>query len=542
MLITLAMFILAGRSALADYIILNDNGRKVEGIVLPYTDEDKTISIQTTTSKLTFQLSEIKSVEKHEEYYTFMRIGQQYHREGNLDKAGEYLKRAFELNPNDQDVQDALKLYERTLDAEARKQQKMTNQQIDDTIDEIVKLTEKAQFEEALKRYTALAELDPDEVRKIEFRDVLVQIYYQWGLKCIDHVDSAGAMKRLEQAREINPNFKPALDKLIKLYEGDPSKVDEVLKYYTEMLKLNPGDDKIRLKIANASMVKKDWDQAIEHYKVLFLKNKLNNPDIENNLRTAFENSHQEKSNSFDFEGAKQTYEDFAKVFPDIDRTPIFNYEYLLRRQELSDDNIKGHLELAQWCMDNGLDDKAQRHFFHVLRFDKNNEAASKALLHYATLDMQDARNVYQKGNYAGAINLCDEVIEKYSTTLPSIVQAATDLQEEARIKLTAKLKDQAQQAESYYASGEQNFSQAMSFFQQLNDTRYTETSVKIYNPRTEAIRYFKRAKRDYQTAARLDNTLNIKYSISDKIKDCDRYIDRLDSGALPLPPKNRNR
>lgn len=515
-------------SSRADVITLRD-GQKQEGVITVDRTDLPTISIRTVSGEIAIPRDRITNIETEPPATGYMRIGDRFFDTSRYTDAASMYRKALELDKDNQEVAAKLRQTEGVLQEEANAKKQQALGKLDDELAQARKLVKEKKYEEATKLLRSL-DTAKDEGRKALISAALADAYFQWGVSRNDHQDPAGATEKLETCLRIDPKNQEARTLLVKLWEGDPTKLNEIVNHYRNAT--TPDEE---LKLADALFRLRNYDEALP----IYLKY-VNNPNFSSTsmvqrVRLMYDMLHRKYAEKGDFKKAAEAYRQFLQFSPDEDPVPLARYEYMSLAATVDRTDPNARAQLARYAEDHGLPDVARDEFRNVLGMQPDNQVALQGLRRYADADFADAQAFFTDGQYLLARQKAIDVAASYPM-FPDLTQAAAQLQAQAEVEQQKLQQNQQQQAVALALRGDDYYNQALSYISAMASTS-VDRSQRVFSPRVEATKYLQRALYSWQMALTLDTTLGspTSYDLYRKIADAyGRYVVL----ANPLPPR----
>lgn len=512
----------------ADVIFLKDGQRQAGVIILDRADLP-TVTIRTSSGDIALRRDRIDHIEAEPMGIGYARLGDQFMDKKDFSRAVSAYKKAADTEKTNPDIASKLKQAEAAVEGQRQAQQEENLAQIDENLAKARQLAKEKNFDDAVG---LLKQSNPgaDSPKTADYRKTSSLIYQLWGADRADRQDLAGAADRLQQALRFDPKNSEARQLLIRVWESDPTKTKEVAEFYKDSTA--PED---QLKLAEALFKQKNYEAALPIYLGFLDDPKLGTATIRDRVHLMFEMLHRNFAEKGDFARAIEYYQAFLQFSPEESQVPLVKYQYMLRRSQTDMNDMNARLALAQFAEQAGLVDTAKQEYLNIIQVAPNNQAAVGGLKRYAVADLQDATDFYTDGQYSLSMQKAESVASIYGI-FPDIVQEAEQLQAKAQVELQKVAKTQKQQAVALAERGNDYYGQALAYVAAMASSNIN-TSVRVFSPKVEAIKYLQRALFAWQSALKMDSSLGdpVSYDLNRKIADAyARYVVL----ANPMPPR----
>jgi tetratricopeptide (TPR) repeat protein len=510
--IALAMVWLAA-GAMADVIVLTD-GKRQEGIVIKDIPGDKTITIRTAAGDIAIPRDKISTVQRESAAESYAHIAEQYFARNEIAKAYDAYKKAAEADPNNTTVTAGMQKVEAAYEQLQASKQREQLQKTDEMLQQAVALAEQGKFDDA-NRLLKAADPGENSPRTDAYRRAFARVYYLWGQSRLDHQDTPGAQEKLEIAMRLDPHNDDIRKALLKVWEGDPTKLETVIDQYKNSTR--PEDE---LKVADALFKLKRYDEALPIYLKYLQEPKYATETMRQRVYVMFDQLHRQYADKGDFKKAIEAYKLFLQFSPNEPATPLARYEYMLRRSQVNPNNPEERAQLAKFAEDHGLVDVAKEEYRNVLAMDPTNKTASEGLRRFAEADLKDAMDFLTEQQFLLAAQKAQEVQTAYAI-FPDIIKQADEIVTKAKVEQQRMVKDAKQQAVALAMRGDDYYNQALSYIAAYTSTNLDQRK-RVFSPKQEAAKNLERAIYAWQQALKLDPSLGAptSYDLHNKIAD----------------------
>jgi tetratricopeptide (TPR) repeat protein len=524
-------------SSFGDVIILKSGERK-EGIVEDVPSEPENIMFINSTGGVKISRDRLQGIEKEEPYVGHLKIGNQHLAAANFQRALEEYEKALKLHPGDPEIEGRIALAKSEIAKQQAEEQKLRIERIGEMMSEAGQLVAKEQYEEAEALLKRAEKMGPTSEQTKEINRTLADLYYRWGLYQEDRLNREEAGVLYQQALALEPNNAKAYDRLVGLWEDDPTKLDEVISVYERKIEMSPNDPVVLLKLADAYYRKKDLESALPYYLQVYKLGNYRGTYLPERLASILQRLSQDYAGQRNFEKAAYYYQLYLDTFPNVDPTPLYIYQYAERSLKLAPDDYDGRVELAKFCREKGLDNFAKKELNRVLIDDPDNKKALEVLNQYAQEDLNEALFFYNDKQYEVAVKMGRNIIDEYPKS-SKVIEQASELISKAENDLAREQRLAKQDARQLAQRGNEYFSRAEGYISAMYSTDRLR-SVHIVSEKGEAIKYLRRAITAWENALQLDPSLAAMDTedLANKLRDAKARLYALENPVpLRLPP-----
>jgi len=531
---------LALSSSFGDVIILKSGERK-EGIVEDVPNEPESIMFINSMGGVKIARDRLQRIEKEDLYVGHLKIGDQHLASGNFQRAVEEYEKALKLHPGDIDIKARIALAKSEIARQEAEEQKRRIERIGEIVSEARKLTENDEYDQAEALLKRAEKMGPTNEQTEEINRALADVYFRWGLYQEDRLNREEASTLFQKVLTLEPNNVKAFDRLVTLWEGDPTKIDQVIPIYERKIEMNPNDAVVLLKLADAYYRKKDLESALPYYLQAYKLGNFRGTYLPERLASILQRLSQDHALRTDYEKAIYYYQLYMDAFPNMDPTPIYIYQYAERSLKLGPDDYDGRVELAKFCRDKGLHRFAKKELKRVLIEDLENKKAQQMLSLYAQEDLNEALFFYGDKQYEVVIKMTRDIIDEYPKA-SRVIEQASELISKAENDLARAHRIAAQNARVLAQRGNEYFARAESYISALYSSERLR-SVHIISEKQEAIKYLRRAVFAWESALQLNPALAEmnQEDLANKLRDARARLYALENPVpLRLPPTRR--
>jgi len=354
--------------------------------------------------------------------------------------------------------------------------------------------------------------------------------------RILTQYDKLGAEEKLNLALAADPNNQEVIDKMLKMWEKDPAKREQVANVYETVLERNPSDLALRKKLADLFFDMNRTEDATRNYLELYRANDQfkSSPQIQERLISGLGKLHLQFARAKDYKQAIIYYKLLAAIDPKTDPAGVVSYEYLQQSAAIKPGDTAARLALAQYAQKSGLDAEALDGYKRLLDDPKTHDAAQAGLDHYAQARLSDIQSRVQAGDFLLARTLSEQAQQEFPTSTK--VQAAlagligrinAEIAADNR-KKEVLAKDVLKRADEFYAQG-------MQALRSILDTQLQNQPL-LYSPREDAKRYFLYAIEAYKQVLSIDPALGTASNslVNIRLNECQEYYRRLTQPLIP--------
>ncbi len=520
----------------ADVLTLT-NSKVMKGIVDESGSDKKWVKFIGAQGTVQVSRDRIKDIKSEPRAQGYVHIGDEFRAQKKFTDALDKYRMALKEDPNFAPAFDNIKAVEDTLAGERKAMRKDAISEIDQLENEIRKAIREGDFAKSEELLKTSSGLQPTEDQKTELQKLVGELYVAWAKERLDKFDRAGAEEKLNLALAATPENDDVIEMLLNLWEGQPDKQEQTLQIYETVLARRPDDQTMRRKLADLYYKGNRLEDSAKHYLKLYKDGgkKMKASPLEGLLSENLERLHAQFGQKKDFDKAIYYYQVLQAVQPDADPSVLTYYEYLKRAGKIAKEDVKGRLEIADWCESNGLDQEALTHYRLVQAQDAGNTRAAAAIDRYALALIESAQSSFDKQDYFLAKAVADQVQREFPES--------KEAQERAKTIIGAsnnEIQREAQQgcelAQKYVESGDSYFQQALVFYDRIFNRDYQNSTIRISNPKSDARRYFGYAVDAYQQAMKLCPALKNEAGslVGPRMKEAQSYLNRINSGPSP--------
>jgi tetratricopeptide (TPR) repeat protein len=526
--VCLAIFTILAAYAGADVVVLQD-GSQQKGIIIKDVPGDKTITLRTAAGDIAIPREKITAVQRESAAESYAQVAEQYLAQNQVVKAYEMYKKAVEADPNNTTVTMGMQKAEQAYQQWQTSKQREQLMKIDEMLAQAEKLAEQGKFDEANR---LLKSADPGEnsPRTEAYRRTFAKVYYLWGKSRLDHQDPPGAQEKLQIALRLDPQNDEIRKTLLKVWEGDPAKLETVIEQYKSSTR--PEDE---LKVADALFKLKRYEEALPIYLKYLQEPKFATETMRQRVYLMFDMLHRQYAEKGDYKKAIEAYKLFLQFSPNEPATPLARYEYMLRRSQVNPNDPEQRAQLAKFAEERGLTDVAKEEYRNVLAMAPQNKTAAEGLRRFAESDLKDAADFLTDKQFLLAMQKAQEVQTAYAM-FPDIVKQAEELATKAKVEQERLQRDTKEAAKALALRGDDYYNQALSYIAAYTSTNLDERK-RLFSPKVEAAKYLQRAIYAWQQALRLDPSLGAPTSYDLHNKIADAYA-RYAVVTNPYPPR----
>jgi tetratricopeptide (TPR) repeat protein len=525
-----------GLPATADVVHLR-NGQKQAGLIIANDPSQPTVTIRTSMGELAIPRSKVERIEDEPDALGYAHIAQEFINAGDYERAAAEVAEGLKLDKDNSVLKEKLAVIEaaRGKAQEAAALEQARN--FDKVLADAQAMAKEKKFDEAIR---LLRTVDPvgDPGRTATYRQVASQIYTAWGVARADHQDPTAAVEHLQMALRLDPKNEEARRQLVRVWEGNPTKLDEIIAFYKNSTK--PED---RLRLADAYFRQKNYEQALPIYLEYYSQAGAGDQMAYDRIRLMFDMLHRQYADQGNYAKAIEAYTQFLEFSPEESQAPLVRYEYMLKRSQTDMSDLNGRVELAKFAEERGMAETAREEYRNILSIDPQHAGARAGLKRFADADAQDLRDFFAQGEYLLVRQKARQIADEYAM-FPEIVKEATELDAKAEVEQRKVAKSKQQEAVALALRGDDYYNQALAYLSAYTSAERDRT-VRVFSPKTEAAKNLQRALFSWRQALQISPELGAptSYDLYNKIADAQaKYIVLTNPYAPRLPSRDLNR
>lgn len=492
-------------SCMADIIVFT-NGQRQDGLILEEDQDGKFITFLSSTGEMKIPQSRIARITRESTDMGYYHIANGYFKMGNLTSAWENIQKALDINPDNSRAEELRNTIRETREEKAREELKAQSLRIQESLEMARTLITENKFNDALELIETAEEAGLSDEQQQIAKQIRTDLYYQWGLNSLDHLDNNGAITHFQKVLELEPDHEGAFDELLTLWENQPGRNPELIAIYKKRYEKNPGNLDLARKLADLYYKQKQFREALPYLLEIKKNSKVPTPTTDRRIKEVMGMEISDAERGGDYEKASELYDRYLKLVPEADPTPKYYYQYLSRIEKLDDDDYEGHIELGNFARKYGMDSLAKERFRYVLEKQPENENARQGLLEYARKDLAEAEMSFRNKEYDATLYLSNKVISEYSN-LNTIVARSRELQERAQNEIRKEQRAIAERAISLVRRGDEYRSMAQMHINALM-SEDRKTGITIISDRQKARQYLERAINMWEAALKINPAL----------------------------------
>ncbi len=523
----------------ADIVILK-TGDRVVGLVRDVPTQPNRVLLITATGEVVIPRDQIAEHTEESVSTGWRRIAQVHMESGRWEQALDALEKASKADPVDPEVSKLIqdvreKLVQDSL-SRLEAQRALSRQRLN----EVQSLIEQESFENAQQLLDEVKATSPTAEIQERWQRLSASLQVAWGIDREDKLDYSGATTHFQSALDYDPDNTVARDHLLSLWADDPTRREEVIAGYQRKLESNPDDLLAVRKLADTYLANGEIEKALPYLEKIVDSGKFDSFGYENQLATAYANLSSQAAKNRNYDKAIQLYREYLQKYPGADPRPLYFYQYLKQYESTDPTDYDARAELARFLKEKGMNTQALQEIQTILEQAPENQAALSMLRDYAQQELDEARQDYQQGRYGMAMAGAQRITQSY-TSLPEIIEQASDLYTRSDIELKRLERERKNQARELITLGDQYYQQAYDYANQMKITD-RDRSTRIINYRNEAIKFTRRAMEAYQQAVRIDPNVGTMAGgdVNNKIRDLQQLYRGLTEPPIPIPRVNR--
>lgn len=530
-----ALLALASVPAQADIITYTD-GRTVKGIVEDRADSP-TVSVITASSRLVIPRTRIREIKHESRSQGYVHIGTEHAARGNLGEAIKAYEAALKEDPANAEAQRLLDEAQGRLADQQRATRSDALSQIDKLALEAQDAIKAGDFKRAEAAYKEANRLVPSPEQAEKLRLAISDMYLKWAEEREDKLDNTGAEEKLNLALAANPNNEDVVQKMLRLWEDDPTKRAQTVNIYETILERHPEDRNMRRKLGDMYFEMNRWEDAATHFLQLYKTSaEYKGTELETKLVECLNRLHLQYAEKKEYDKAIYYFRLLAAIDPSIDPTGEVVYQYAKRERELPANDVKGRLELARFAQQNGMDQEALEQYRKLIKFPAAKAEAQKAIDAYAQRALLAAKAQFQQGNFTLAATLAGQIRTDYPEA-QTIQEQAADLMGRASAEQAKDRRQRREFAKDLVRRGDEFYQQGWFHLNNLFSTE-RQNIPRLVSDRQMAKMYFQYAINAYQEAIQADPSLGTDSQslVNVNLRQARAMLLRLNQRAPTLP------
>jgi hypothetical protein len=549
-----ALAILAIADAVRADVVILKKGDRQEGIVTPAPGKPDFILLRNYKTRLEIQRDRITSIEEEPDSVDWRRIGDQFFNERLYQNALEAYRKSASFDPADAKTAEQIRAAELALQREATLDRRKQIESINAMLDDAAAKVDAKKFEDAegvLMR--DVLSLNPTDEQQKRILDLKKALYKGWALEMEDKLRSNDAAKYFEKLLALDPLDKDAYDRLVVIWEKDPDKTAQVINAHLVHLKLDPGDNKIRRKLADkyveyaaqlesskgevpdrARRVDALYASAVEQYELLAAGQENPHPEIAKALSTCLTNLSKRSEQRADYDNAIAYYKHLQKYSDKAGDEALHRLEYRRDYAKINPKDADALTTLALRAGKQGLVDIAHEEIWRLKKQFPDNACVNQALTTYAKEALGMAWDALRKSNFEQADALAVRASTEYNF-IPGIAEEAERIQNQAKVELEKYRRTVAEQGRKYKELGDTAFYEGKNYMNNMRNNDLNQ-SVRVFSDKTEAVTKFQLAVQYYTTALSIWTNMDAasREEIRVNFGDAQRFLNQL-TNPTPL-------
>lgn len=486
----------------ADEVILT-TGERREGRVEPTPGDPASITLLTGSQQIRIPLSRIESIVEHDDAQDYTILGNQFIRSQNYERAVQMFQRALESDPQHAPARSGMEQARRLISDRQQEAERRQQSQNTERLSEARQLIEEERFIEAEQLLSSVAETAGNEELRAAAQLARRDLYLAWSKDREDRLDPVGAELYLNKVLEIDPDNPQARDVLLRVWERDPSKREQLVEIYRAKLEETPGDLIMNQKLADLLLAMNRSDEAIGPLKRLYESGRFRALRYDERLQRALENTAQNHAQRGDLDAALATYEELLEYFPNADPTPLSYLRYERRLQDIPADDWEARAALLSDLSAQGLKHLALQEADFIVRNDPQNQVALGMLRQDSSERLQEVQDAMGRGQFTLAKSLARNFVQG-NPRFPDLVQAASDLYTRADLEAQRQARRLRDQAREIVAQGDTYLYEARRYAE-LHKSADNQNRSRILTYKNEALKFARRAIETYEVALQID-------------------------------------
>ncbi|MDK2972098.1 MAG: hypothetical protein PWP23_1853 [Candidatus Sumerlaeota bacterium] len=533
-------------TAAADVLILTSGARR-EGRVEDIVGEPDKILLVSGSQQIRIPRTLVQEVVQQSDAEDYTILGDQFIAMQSYERAIRMFQRALEANPNHQPANDGLQRARSMIgerQAEAQRQADADNADRLSLVRSQLENDESIDFVNAEKLLDTVVQTSNSDDQKAAAELLKRDLYLEWARDREDKLDPTGAQEYLQKVLAIDKDNKEAEELLLKVWQNDPNRREQVAEMLKSRLADAPDDLILNQKYADVLLSMNRDEEAIEPLLKLHESGRFRALDYDARLERALTEAAEKRSRSGENEAAIALYKQALSLFPDYDPSALYRLEYRQRLDAIDPTDWEARAALLDNLMAQGMTRLALDEAQMIVQNDPENAKALGLLRRAAEEELFEATQAFAKGQYTLAKSLSRRFATE-NTRFPDLVQAASDIYNKANIEAEREQKRLRERARELVSYGDENLALARRNLELYKSAEIT-TRTGILPYKFEAQKFAERAIEAYNEAKRIDPTvaqLVDGLDVNTKIRDAEDIKNQINR-ATPriLLPQGTNR
>jgi len=528
------LMILLVQGIFSDVVILQTGERRL-GLVMELKEDPDNVLFETNMGEMKIPRARIARIDKEAPDISYIHIAKGYFQSKDYSKAREYADKALKANPNNTDAAKLIEDIQKSIQDEAQRRLTEKEQQFARSLDEIKRLMAEDKPEEAQVLMDKLQRADLSDPQKEMVQSTLAQLYYQLGLRRLDQLNPRGAAEYFEQSLALNPDNEEVFNRLLTIWQQDPTMTARVIAIYEKRYAKKPGDLETARILASLYLRNNDREKALPYLIVVQEGTKGKDPVIQGQLKETLSFLHENAASNKQFGKAADYFKVLLEFFPNEDSTPLYFYQYSDKLKNLAPDDLEGRNQLGDFCKEHNLEEEGRGLYLYVLDRDPKNERALAGLNYYAQKDLAEAQDAFQKKDYDIAVYLVGQITNNY-IKLPDVLTKAYEMKERAENEIRREAREKSARALALARKGDDYYATADQYINALKSTE-RRGDVRIVSDKEQAKLFLKRAIAAWESALKVDPSLAAPENedLTTKLRDARAKLLNLTT-VLPFP------
>ncbi len=525
-------------AARADILTLQGD-KVVKGVMDEAGSDSASVKFTSSAGTQKIYRERIKHIQPEPAAQGYTHIGDEYKAQNKLGEALKAYQQALQKDADFKPAQEGMKAVQEAMDAQKKAMRQDAIGEIDKLkaqIEQAIKIGDFAKCEELLK--TASDHL-PTAEQKVQLQELVCELYLAWAKDRLDKFDRPGAEVKLNLALAARPENDEVIETLLKLWEGQPEKQEQMFHIYETVLSRRSDDMVLRRKLADMYFAANRFEDSAGHYLTLYkASKKFKGTDLEARLAENLDRLHAQFAAKKDFDRAIYFYKLMETIDPKSDPSVLNYYEFLKRANDVKPGDLDGRLGVADFAENNGLEQEAVEIYRQIIAQAPDNEKAKAALDRFALRLIEQAQASFNQQDYYLAKAFADQVTREYPNSQEAGLRAQQIIGA-ANNEIARDSREKREKALQYVQRGDTYYEQAMQFYRDIFDIQ--QKGNRLSNPKSDARRYFQYAIDAYQAALQIDPSLKSDPAslVGPRLDESKRYLQRLTAGP---PPSRQNK
>ena len=335
-LLAVILTLVAGLSinATADEVILKD-GNKREGRVEEIPGDRANVRLITGSQQIRLPKSRIEQIIEQSDAEDYTILGNQSLKVNRNETAVQMFQKALAADSNHAPAQEGLEKARELIAAEAEEAKRQQQSRNSESLNEVREMIREGDFEEAEATLLQVMRADPTQ-EQVKTAQVLNRdLHLEWAKSLEDRLNIEGAERHLLRVLRVDPNNKEAQDLLVRVWEDNPQRKDDLMRIYSLRLQSDPEDLTLNQKLADLLLASNKQVESIPYLLRLHESQRYRSLNYDDRLQSAMQLKGRQLASAGKIDEAIDVYEKLGELFPGTGATSLAYLRYVQKRESL---------------------------------------------------------------------------------------------------------------------------------------------------------------------------------------------------------------